>query len=97
MRTTGRKGLLISQILFSPRGIPELPGHPLPEIVRKTHGHGVPDLHAFWHIPVENLLQGVTGPPAQSRSPVAFEHVPIRECRQRAHSRTVAVCMRGSL
>ena len=56
-----------------------MPGHPLPELVRQTHRHGVPDLRVFWHIPVENLLRGVIGPPAPSRSPGAFEHVPIRE------------------
>lgn len=56
-----------------------MPGHPLPELVRQTHRHGDPDLRVFWHIHVENLLRGVTGPSAPSRSPEAFEHVPIRE------------------
>lgn len=59
-----------------------MPGHPLPELVRQTHRHGVPDLRVFWHIPVENLLRGVTGPPAPSRSPGPSEYVPIRESLQ---------------
>ena len=56
-----------------------MPGHPLPELVRQTHRHGVPDLRVFWHIPVENLLRGVTGTPAPSGCPGAFEYVPIGE------------------
>ncbi len=80
MQTAGRKGLLISKILSSLRGITEKPGDPLTELVREKYGHGVPDLRVFWHIPVENLLRGITGAPAPSRGPGAFEHVPIREC-----------------
>ena len=59
-----------------------MPGHPLPELERQTYRHSVPDLSVFWHIPVENLLRGVTGTPAPSCCPGAFEYVPIRECLQ---------------
>lgn len=59
-----------------------MPGHPLPELVRQTHRHGVADLSVFRLIPVEDLLRGVTGTPAPSCCPGAFEYEPIWECLQ---------------